>query len=570
MEKNSRLFTRRLSTDAEYEVRFSDEWREADAAWMYPNHFGYFTMSSSAESQPIPTTSGMAGHAASGTGWTAAQGVLNKVATMVATFIVAKYLSPDDFAMSALALGLGGFLVLLPPTVMSDVLITYERQFKTVTPICRQISTIAAVAAVITILLAIPVFVGWYSKFPGGTLTALLMVYAIRPVGESLSTIPLSELRQGLRYKSVAIIDGGIQLCATLLTVVMAITGAGALALVMPQAVVPIAKAILYRTSASRYRTKDGPTTESTRAHHQMWRKRLTAQFLTASSAQYVHTLIGNAPILVLGLISTQLNTGFYTFSFYLAVQVVVVISYQLSMVLQPIFVKLATDPVRQASAYLRVLRAVAAVAVPVSLLQAALAEPIFKLFFDAKWVGAIPVFAFLSIGQAFYFAIAPTMGLLRAKRHFRKLLVWQLGQLAASILLYALAAYVTDAAGVAAVDTAIWAISAVVGGALALQGTGNRWTALVRPFMTPWIASLPIACATWLIWLALRPLGTSGAVIAVGICGPIAGLLSLFATKFTQPLLYKEFVPILNRGLYLLVNLRLAALSVVFRFNRD
>ena len=36
------------------------------------------------------------------------QGVINKLATMVATFIVAKYLSPDDFAMSALALGLGG------------------------------------------------------------------------------------------------------------------------------------------------------------------------------------------------------------------------------------------------------------------------------------------------------------------------------------------------------------------------------------------------------------------------------------------------------------------------------
>ena len=119
---------------------------------------------------------------------------------------------------------------------MSDVVITYERQFKIVAPMCRQISIIAAVAAVITILLAIPVFIGWYSNFPGGTLTALLMVYAIRPIGESLSTVPLSQLRQGLRYKNVAIIDGSIQFSATLLTVVMAIAGAGDLTpLLSPQ-----------------------------------------------------------------------------------------------------------------------------------------------------------------------------------------------------------------------------------------------------------------------------------------------------------------------------------------------
>ncbi len=134
-------------------------------------------------------------------------------------------------------------------------------------------------------------------------------------------------------------------------------------------------------------------------------------QFVTASSAQYIHTLIGNSPILLLGLLSTQLNPGLYIFSFYLAVQVVVVISYQLSVVLQPIFVKLAMDPVRQAIANLRVLRVVAVVAVPLSLLQAALAAPIFLRFFEAKWTGAIPVFALLSLGQAFYFAVAPTMG---------------------------------------------------------------------------------------------------------------------------------------------------------------
>jgi hypothetical protein len=161
-------------------------------------------------------------------------------------------------------------------------------------------------------------------------------------------------------------------------------------------------------------------------------------------------------------------------------------------------------------------------------------------------------------------------MGLLRAKRQFKKLLVWQLIQLATSVLLYALAASVTDASGVAAVGIGIWAISAVAGGALALQGTGYNWNALSQPFVIPWITALPIACATWAIWLARRPLGTVGALIAVAICGPIAGLLSIFSTKYTQPLLYAEFAPVLRASLQRIAELCRSAVSVVFRVKRD
>lgn len=85
------------------------------------------------------------------------------------------------------------------------------------------------------ILLSIPVFIGLYRKFPGGTLTALLAVFAVRPLADAACVAPLARLRGDLRFVTIAAVDAGIEFAATLLTIALAAWGAGALALVMPQ-----------------------------------------------------------------------------------------------------------------------------------------------------------------------------------------------------------------------------------------------------------------------------------------------------------------------------------------------
>jgi len=96
------------------------------------------------------------------------------------------------------------------------------------------------------ILLSIPVFVGLYPKFPGGTLTALRAVFAVRPLADAACVAPLARLRGDLRFVTIAAVDAGIEFAATLLTIALAAWGAGALALVMPRAAGSVAKTVLY------------------------------------------------------------------------------------------------------------------------------------------------------------------------------------------------------------------------------------------------------------------------------------------------------------------------------------
>jgi PST family polysaccharide transporter len=488
----------------------------------------------------------MADHAVSGTGWSAFQGIANKLATMASIVVVARYLGPVDYGASGLVQGIGGFLVLLPPLVMGDVLIAHERHLGSVRGVARRVVLTSAIASSATIALSIPVFVGLYPKFPGSTLAALLLVFAVRPVADAFCVIPLTRLRSGLRFRVIAAIDGSVQLLATLASIAMAMSGAGALSLIMPQAVASALKAILYLATSR----DPGPTSTAavTGRRARAWGRRLRRQFVVAALAQHAHTLISNLPMLVLARISSDEQTGIYTFAFYLSVQATFVISYQVAAVLQPIFAKLGHDHERQAKGFVRVIAAVGALAVPLALLQAVLAEPLLRILFGEKWMSAVPTLAALSVGQAFFFAVAPIMAMLRAQGRFRVLLVWQLLQLVLSIGLYCLAAS-GGALPVAIVDTCVWGLSVPVMAWVCVRGRGVAVPEALRPVVAPWLTALPIALLSWVVWQLLRPWEYPGAAVSVFIVGPLAGLASLAAVRVSQPTTYAELAPMVSRA---------------------
>ena len=502
---------------------------------------GLVPSSESAASSP-----GMAGHAVSGTGWSAFQGIVNKLATMASMLVVARFLSPEDYGASALVQGAGTFLVLLPPLVMGDVLIAHERHLDSVRLVARRLVFLSAGASSVVILLSLPVFLAIYPNFPGGTLTALMLTFAVRPLADAACVVPLSRLRACLRFRAIAAIDGGVQLAATVATVVMAASGAEALSLAMPQALASVARAVLYFTNS---RDSPASTEPPVGRRASAWSRRLGKQFVTAALAQHSHTFISNLPMLALGHFSTKNETGTYTFAFYLSVQATFVISYQVGLVLQPIFVKLRHDPVRQSHGFLRVIAAVGALAVPLSLLQAVLAEPLLKVLFGERWLHAAPTFAALSIGQAFFFAVAPTMAMLRAQGRFRLLLTWQILQLVVSVGAYAVAA-AHGALMVALVDSITWTIAVPIAAWTCVWGRGPSVTDVLRPVFAPWLTALPIAALAWYASWVLSEYGMPGAILAVVVVGPLAGAASLAAIRFSQPSTYAELAPLLGRAI--------------------
>lgn len=510
-------------------------------------------MTKATDCAPSPSAKaegGLAGRTAAGTGWTTAQGLLNKLATTIAMYIIALKLTPDEFGMASLVVAVGGFLILLPPLVMGDVLISHQRRFATLAGVGGRMAWRVGICTAIGIVLVAPLVAGFYSKYPFALLVGLLMVMAARPLGDAAAVIPLSRLRMDLRYRSIALVDGSVQFAATLATVVLAFMGAGALSLVCPQVAAIVVKAICYRMVVSSALPVDGaPGSEALRPLvKQRASGRVMREFSAAAGAQYVHTLLSNLPVLVLARLTDESQTGLFGFAFVLANQANFVISYQLGTVLQPVFGKLKSDPARQAQGFLRVVRAIGALAVPLSFLQAALAQPLFQLVFAEKWWSAAPIFSVLCIGQAFYFAMAPAMALLKAQGRFQTYFIWQASQLAASLLVYPIMALAGGAIAVAWTDTAAWGLSVPLAVWLGTRNAGGTPRQALALFAAPSTTAAPIALAAWGAWLLLEPLGVPGMALAIFIVGPVALVLSILGTRISQPATYEELRPMVGK----------------------
>jgi hypothetical protein len=173
-----------------------------------------------------------------------------------------------------------------------------------------------------------PFIAAFYSNYPAGTLTGLVMAISLRATADASGIVPLSRLRGALLYRSIALIDGTAQLAATLATVVLALNGAGAMSLVLPQVLAAAAKAMAYAWACSR----SGRQNPRHRTRSRLY-PRIRADFFTASIAQYVHNVVVLLEILVLGLVSGELQTGLFGFAFLLAAQANGVIAYQLAVV---------------------------------------------------------------------------------------------------------------------------------------------------------------------------------------------------------------------------------------------
>jgi len=218
--------------------------------------------------------------------------------------------------------------------------------------------------------------------------------------------------------------------------------------------------------------------------------------------------------------------------------------------VLQPIFGHIQNDPARQVGGFVRATRLLSSVAVPLSLMQAALAVPAFTVLFEPKWTGSIAIFAALSVGQAFMFVSAPSIALLKAQGRFRAYFAWQFAQLVTAVGVFVLAVtrggpLASDIAGslglpvdpdaaralaLGMASALVWALSCPVAvwlaGRPAQLGIGRA----LSVFFEPWLVTLPIAVALVGVWWLLRSTAGPwiGDISALVVLGPLAVVASI------------------------------------------
>lgn len=483
--------------------------------------------------------------AVSGTGWAAGQTILNKVATLLSTWVVARCLTSDEVGAASLAVVVTKFLCVLPPLNMGDVLISHGRRTAWLGSIAGRIAVWIGLLVSLGAVLLSPAVAAFYGQYPKALFIGLLCVAAFRPLGEALQVRPLVSLRMAFRNRAIALIDGLVQLAATATTTALALLHVGAWALVVPQVAAGFVKAACYR---GRESSGEGQASATEHRPSRTATRRIRGEFLAAGSAQYVHSLVDTLPLLVLGRFATESETGFYAFAFNLAAQANTMVASQIASVLQPVLGRMKDDPTRQTGGYLRALRTLSAFAVPVCLTQAAFGDTLFALVFDARWQPAARIFSILSLSESFFFAASPTMALLKAQGRFRTFLAWQGTQLAVSLVVFPLMADREGALGIAVAAAAIWAASLPIAVWIGIRERGHSLLQALRLFAAPWSTALPIASAGWLGASWIGQWGPWGHALSLALLAPTCLMLMLLATRISQPSVYHEAAPVVSR----------------------
>jgi O-antigen/teichoic acid export membrane protein len=452
---------------------------------------------------------GFAQAAIRGSLWTALQAAVNKLAAAGATFALGFLLQPSEFGAAWFAVSAALLVSCFHVIALGDVLLAYPAYIVRLAVPAQRLAAFLAMAQCSVILAAGVVLSRVYPDRQW--LLGLMAVAACRPLSDAFAVVPLARLRQALRFRAISIIDGTSALGASIVSVGMAWMGAGPFAIVVPPIALIVVRGALYRRAA-------GPAPRSNRPF------RGTGPLLRRASlsafGSYVAGVLFLLETMVLGLSVPERSLGLFAFAFGLASQVNSIVSFQVAGALQPIFGHIEDDPRRQIDGLLRSCRLVAALLVPVLLVQAAVGGEFIRVAWAGKWDDAVTIFQILSVGQALYVCQWPSAFVLKSQGRFRAYVKLQLLNIVIAAGGFVLATrfagdLVAEFAHLFRCDIAVdavvpVAVAAVAVAILAIFGPLTLWVAgraaglplrsVLQVLWRPWVVALPVALlAGWL-----------------------------------------------------------------------
>jgi PST family polysaccharide transporter len=197
-------------------------------------------------------------------------------------------------------------------------------------------------------------------------------------------------------------------------------------------------------------------------------------------------TVIMQGDYILLGLLRDATQVGIYFFAFNLSTQTLTVLSTNLVNVLFPALSQLQGDVIRQTQAYLSAARILAAIGIPLCLLQAALAEPAMRLLVAARWAPSIPVLEVLSIAMSLNLVAGTSYSIFKAQGRFRTLTWLTLAGAVAFLVCVSIAAMLGDALSVAVGVLVFYALFWPVQMYVAIRAGGGGWRDVWQVFCVP------------------------------------------------------------------------------------
>lgn len=342
-------------------------------------------------SPATPPPGGLTGGAARGAAWNVLTFGLGKGVLLLTTVVLARILRPEDFGLLAL-----GLLVILYLDVLGDIgvgaAVIYRRETDQESA-DRSASTAVMVATATGVLLTTVAVLGapLVSRvFEEPRLTGVVQVIALSFLLRMLSVVHRSKLEKDLDFRRRAVPEIAGALVKGVVSIGLAVAGAGVYSLAWGQVAGAAATTVLYWVLA---RWSFRPVLDGAVARDLLrFGVPMTVLGLLTAATQSLDQLI------IGGRLDAE-ALGQYSIAYRLPELFVLHFCYLISGSLFPAYALANQDPEQLRRGFRRALRLVSVVTVPLGIGLALVASDLIPVLFGPQWERAVPVMQLLALG---------------------------------------------------------------------------------------------------------------------------------------------------------------------------
>lgn len=422
--------------------------------------------------------------------------IFSKLIAVAAQVILARLLFPGDYGVFGLAVALAIIPNVIRDAGISPVLVQRRHDFDRLINGAFWLSmTLGVGSAGLIVLFA----AAGAEVYQSPQLLTLGLILALASPFMAAGNLPGAKMQIELRLRLLTLLETGLLLTLTGLTIIFAWAGLGPVSLALPILVAAVVRAVVYWTLA--------PLKLNWRPDTHLWHVfGIESSLLIATTICWAVTSQGAN--VILALFASDGLVGFYVFAIGASMQAASLLAGSVAGILFPTLSRLNGEPARQRAAFLTACGSSAAITVPFALLPAACAPQLIELLFPPKWGPAAPLLQILSVAAALMTIGYPTNSFLVAQNRnrvaFRFAAVMAVYFVISVTVLTAIFGSVTQFSptGTAIAVAQFYLVSALTSLYIVLAPGGSPWKPMyaiaVRPLLLGGVAVGVSAVLTW------------------------------------------------------------------------
>jgi len=326
-----------------------------------------------------------------GVGWTTLNVVIGRFGQLIQGVVVARIVAPREFGVFATALVVHAVVVNVSELGVSAGLIRDDPAHT-----ARSAPTVATIAVVNSLLLAAAMAalsstLAQALGSPGAA--ALIAVMALTLPLAGLTSVPVAILTRDFRMERIFVANIANMLVSGIVVVFLALAGWGALALAWSWVAGQLVTTLVLLTARSACYLPGWSTAQA---------RRLLSFGLPLAGANVLAFLVLNIDYVIVGRRLGPEALGFYLLAFNVSGWPLNVFGTVIRSVSLPGFARLGHDGEFVPEHFVRALRLVAGVALPVCLILAVLGGPAIELLYGRRWLpGEAPLVGLCVLGAS-------------------------------------------------------------------------------------------------------------------------------------------------------------------------